>query len=78
LDDEKLTKKRELLFNAIFDIYKIFLGAGLTLLVAVVIKVSFSEGSFNIGLSLILTDITIIIYISLLFGAILYDIYKRL
>ncbi|WP_244409389.1 hypothetical protein [Methanocaldococcus jannaschii] len=78
MDDEKLTKKRELLFNAIFDIYKIFLGAGLTLLVAVVIKVSFSEGSFNIGLSLILTDITIIIYISLLFGAILYDIYKRL
>ncbi|HII59981.1 TPA: hypothetical protein HA335_05375 [Methanocaldococcus jannaschii] len=73
-----MTKKRELLFNAIFDIYKIFLGAGLTLLVAVVIKVSFSEGSFNIGLSLILTDITIIIYISLLFGAILYDIYKRL
>lgn len=53
MDDEKLTKKRELLFNAIFDIYKIFLGAGLTLLVAVVIKVSFSEGSFNIGLSLI-------------------------
>ena len=78
MDDEKLNEKRKLLFNAIFDIYKIFLGAGLTLLVAVVIKVAFSEGSFNIGLTLILIDIVIIIYISLLFGAVLYDIYKKL
>ena len=47
-----MDEKKQLIFNAIFDIYKIFLGAGLTLLVAVIVKVAFSEGTFTTGLTL--------------------------
>ena len=45
--------KKQLLYNTIFDIYKLFLGTGLTLLVAVVVKVAFSEGNPTTGLGLI-------------------------
>ncbi|GEM_PF-6322322 len=73
-----MDEKKQLLFNAIFDIYKIFLGAGLTLLVAVIVKVAFAEGSFTTGLTLCLIDIIAMFYLSWLFGSILYDIYKEL
>ena len=46
--------KKQLLYNTIFDIYKLFLGTGLTLLVAVVVKVAFSEGNPTTGLGLII------------------------
>ncbi|ACV23846.1 hypothetical protein [Methanocaldococcus fervens] len=70
--------KKQLLFNAVFDIYKLFIGAGLTLLVAVILKIAFSEGSFSTGLILSLIDIIAMFYLSLVFGSILYDIYKSL
>ncbi|MCQ6254555.1 hypothetical protein [Methanocaldococcus sp.] len=41
---EKEFEKRKILYDTIFDLYKLFLGAGLTLLVAIVVKVAFSEG----------------------------------
>ena len=73
-----MDEKKQLIFNAIFDIYKIFLGAGLTLLVAVIVKVAFSEGTFTTGLTLCLIDILAMFYLSWIFGSILYDIYKEL
>ena len=71
MDDEKLSEKRKLLFNAIFDIYKIFLGAGLTVFGMVIIKVAFSEGNKGIGLALCIADILFLSYISLVCGGIL-------
>jgi hypothetical protein len=70
--------KKQLLYNTIFDIYKLFLGTGLTLLVAVVVKVAFSEGNPTTGLGLIILDVAYMIYSTIVFGGALYDIYKRL
>ena len=70
--------KKQLLYNTIFDIYKLFLGTGLTLLVAVVVKVAFSEGNPTTGLGLIILDLVYMIYSTIVFGGALYDIYKRL
>ena len=51
---EKEFEKRKILYDTIFDLYKLFLGAGLTLLVAIVVKVAFSEGNPINGLGLVL------------------------
>jgi len=73
-----MDEKKQLLYNTIFEVYKLFLGAGLTLLVAVVVKVAFSEGNPINGLGLIILDIVYMGYTTLVFGGALYAIYKSL
>ena len=73
-----MDEKKQLLYNTIFEVYKLFLGAGLTLLVAVVVKVAFSEGNPINGLGLIILDIVYMGYTALVFGGALYTIYKSL
>ncbi|WP_214400814.1 hypothetical protein [Methanocaldococcus lauensis] len=77
-NNEKEFEKRKLLYNTIFDLYKLFLGAGLTLLVAIVVKVAFSEGNPINGLGLVLLDIVYMAYTTLIFGGALHQIYKTL
>ncbi|XRP97818.1 hypothetical protein ACO3UB_08545 (plasmid) [Methanocaldococcus sp. 16A] len=77
-NNEKEFEKRKLLYNTIFDLYKLFIGAGLTLLVAIVVKVAFSEGNPINGLGLVLLDIGYMAYTTLIFGGALYHIYKTL
>jgi hypothetical protein len=69
--------KKKLIFDVIFDIYKILLTAGLTIFGMVVVKVAFSEGSFNTGVALCIIDIIGLLYISLVFGAMLHHIYNN-
>ncbi|XRO76491.1 hypothetical protein ACO3VM_06830 [Methanocaldococcus sp. 10A] len=71
-------EKRMILYNTIFDLYKLFLGAGLTLLVAIVVKVAFSEGNPINGIGLELLDIVYMGYTTLIFGGALYSIYETL
>ena len=73
-----MDEKKQLLYNTIFEVYKLFLGAGLTLLVAGVVKVAFSEGNPINGLGLIILDIVYMGYTTLVFGGALYTIYKSL
>ena len=73
-----MDEKKQLIFNAIFDIYKIFLGAGLTLLGACIIQIAFIGGGLNTGIILIILILTYIGYISVICGGILYDIWARL
>ncbi len=73
-----MNEKKQLLYNTIFEIYKLFLGAGLTLLVAVVVKVAFSEGNPINGLGLIILDLVYMAYTTLVFGGALHTIYKSL
>jgi hypothetical protein len=69
--------KKKLIFDVIFDVYKIFLTAGLTIFGVVVVKVAFSEGSFSTGVALCTIDIIGLLYISLVFGAMLHHIYNN-
>jgi hypothetical protein len=71
-------EKNKLVFDVVFEIYKIFLGAGLTLLGACIIQIAFIGGGLNTGIILIILILTYIGYISVICGGILYDIWARL
>ena len=68
--------KKKLLFDVIFDIYKIFLGAGLTLLVAVFIKSVFGEVDTSVGLKVFSIVFIGLLLTTFYFGFVLLCLYK--
>ena len=72
-----IDEKKKIIYDSIFDIFKIILGYEVGLIFALVLKIIFEPDSLTNGILLLILDIIIIIWTIFGFGTILYDIWKK-
>ena len=73
-----MTKKVELIYDTIFDIYKILLGALLTLSIAIFVKLLFEPSTYDICIKALSIVFVGLLLSSLLFGLVFVWTYKNI
>jgi hypothetical protein len=72
-----IDEKKKIIYDSIFDIFKIIFGYEVGLIFALVLKIIFEPDSLTNGILLLILDIIIIIWTIFGFGTILYDIWNK-
>jgi len=70
--------KRELIYNSLFDVFKIIFGYEIVFLGATILQTASGIISFTVGVFLIVSDVSVMILTVWVFSALLYDIYKKI
>ena len=71
-------EKKKIIYDSLFDVFKIIFGYEVGLIFAIVVKIIFEPESLSSGVLLLALDIIIIIWTIFGFGTVLYDIWKKL
>jgi ABC-type antimicrobial peptide transport system permease subunit len=73
-----MSEKKKILYNTIFDMYKIFVGYCVVFLGATILQTSSGSINIDMGITLIIIDLIAMLIISWLFVPMLYSMYRKL
>jgi hypothetical protein len=75
---DNMNEKKKILYNTIFDMYKIFVGYCVVFLGATILQTSSGSINTDMGITLIVIDLIAMLIISWLLVPVLYSMYIKL